>query len=146
MNFLKRAWLAIKAKKGRSILLTLVTTAILVFVLAGITINNASNVAVENAKKQTGSTISLQLNRDYMMSQMKPPSSSESSTTENKIISIPISVAKKLAKNSGISSYLFSTTTTVNASKELKLFQLHQIRTQRLPIVEVHKWNLVILP
>lgn len=117
MNFLKRAWLATKAKKGRSILLTLVTTAILIFVLAGITIKNASSVAVENAKKETGSTISLQLNRDYMMSQMKPPSSSGSSIINSKIIPIPTSVAKKLAKNSVVSSYLFSTTTTANASK-----------------------------
>lgn len=34
MNFIKRAWLATKAKKGRTALLILVTSAILIFVLA----------------------------------------------------------------------------------------------------------------
>lgn len=38
MNFIKRAWLATKAKKGRTALLILVTSAILIFVLAGLTI------------------------------------------------------------------------------------------------------------
>lgn len=37
MNFIKRAWLATKAKKSRTALLTLVTSSILIFVLAGLT-------------------------------------------------------------------------------------------------------------
>lgn len=51
MNFIKRAWLATKSKKkGRTALLILVTSAILIFVLAGLTIKNAADSAVESAK------------------------------------------------------------------------------------------------
>jgi len=52
MNFIKRAWLATKAKKGRTALLTLVTSSILIFVLAGLTIKSAADKAVDNAKKE----------------------------------------------------------------------------------------------
>lgn len=38
MNFIKGAWLVTKAKKGCTGLLVLVTSAILIFVLAGLTI------------------------------------------------------------------------------------------------------------
>lgn len=120
MNFIKRAWLATKSKLGRSLLLTLVTIAILLFVLAGITIKNAANAAVKSAKNQTGSTISLQLKREYMMSQMAPPDqSSSSSSSSQKTVSIPLSVAKKLANNSGIASYLFTTTTQASAGSNI---------------------------
>lgn len=45
MNFIKRAWLATKAKKSRTALLTLVTSSILIFVLAGLTIKSAADKA-----------------------------------------------------------------------------------------------------
>lgn len=51
MNFLKRAYQSLWAKKGRSILLIAVFAAILIFVLAGLTIKSATEVASENAKK-----------------------------------------------------------------------------------------------
>ena len=35
MNFVKRAWLNLIAKKGRTLLLVLVTSAIMLFVMAG---------------------------------------------------------------------------------------------------------------
>lgn len=51
MNFIKRALLSTKAKKGRSFLLLLVFSVILIFVLAGITIQSASNKATEKANQ-----------------------------------------------------------------------------------------------
>ncbi len=45
MNFLKRAFHSTKAKKGRTLLLTFVFSAILVFILAGLTIQSASLTA-----------------------------------------------------------------------------------------------------
>ena len=51
MNFIKRAWLVTKAKKGCTGLLVLVTSAILIFVLAGLTIKNTADSAVYCRKK-----------------------------------------------------------------------------------------------
>lgn len=51
MNFIKRAFLNIKEKKGRSILLLLVMSAILLFVLSGIIIQNAAKSAIATAKE-----------------------------------------------------------------------------------------------
>lgn len=72
MNFIKRAWLATKAKKGRTALLILVTSAILIFVLAGLTIKNAADSAVESAKSEAGATVTLSVNREAMMKAFNP--------------------------------------------------------------------------
>ncbi len=120
MNFFKRAWLYTWAKKGKSLLLILVTSAILTFVLAGLTINKAAKSAVENAKQETGATVTLQVSRDYMMQQMKAnKSSSDSSSDEPPTMTmtpIPLETAQKIAEKSGVKSYLFTTTTTATAS------------------------------
>ena len=51
MNFMKRAWKSTKVKWGRSLLLFAVFTAILIFVLAGLTIRSAAEEAVNHKKK-----------------------------------------------------------------------------------------------
>ena len=51
MNFMKRGLQSLWAKKGRSLLLIAVFSAILIFVLAGLTIRSAALVATENAQK-----------------------------------------------------------------------------------------------
>lgn len=56
-----------------------------------------------------------------MMSQMQPPTSDASNQSEGQeMLSIPLATAQKLAKQSGISGYLFSTTTIANASQGIK--------------------------
>ena len=74
MNFIKRAWLVTKAKKGCTGLLVLVTSAILIFVLAGLTIKNAADSTVTSAKKQAGATVTLSVHREAMMKAFKPDS------------------------------------------------------------------------
>ncbi|KXT76070.1 ABC transporter permease [Streptococcus sp. DD12] len=119
MNFIKRAWLYTWAKKGKSLLLILVTSVILTFVLAGLTINKAAKSAVETAKQETGATVTLQVSRDYMMQQMEASkSSSDSSSNEPPTMTmtpIPLETAQKIAEKSGVKSYLFTTTTTATA-------------------------------
>lgn len=51
MNFMKRAWKSTKVKWGRSLLLFAVFTAILIFVLAGLTIRSAAEEAANQAQK-----------------------------------------------------------------------------------------------
>ncbi|MFS1664135.1 ABC transporter permease [Streptococcus sp. zg-JUN1979] len=127
MNLITRAFLFLRAKKGRTSLLTLVTTAILVFVLAGLTIKNAADTAVENAKKETGASVSVSVSRDYMMSQMTPPDSqntsqsqeSQTTNTSSSMPSLSLSQAQQIAENSEVKSYLFTSTTNANAGDHI---------------------------
>lgn len=52
MNYIKRAIQSLWAKKGRSILMIAVFSAILIFVLAGLTIRSGADLATTNAKKK----------------------------------------------------------------------------------------------
>lgn len=71
MNFIKRALLSMKTKKGRTLLLCAVFSAILIFVLAGLTIQSAALSATENAKKNVGATVTLSANREAAMKKVK---------------------------------------------------------------------------
>ncbi|SNU07521.1 putative ABC transport system permease protein [Streptococcus equinus] len=124
MNFFKRAWLVTKAKKGRTGLLVLVTSAILIFVLAGLTIKNAANSAVESAKSKAGATVTLSVNREAMMKAFKPDSENSSDSNESSgdssddssaVTSVGLATAKSIAEKDDVASYLFTTTTTATA-------------------------------
>lgn len=124
MNFFKRAWLVTKAKKGRTGLLILVTSAILIFVLAGLTIKNAANSAVESAKSKAGATVTLSVNREAMMKAFKPDSENSSDSSESSgdssddssaVTSVDFATAKSIAEKDDVASYLFTTTTTATA-------------------------------
>lgn len=54
MNYIKRAIQSLWAKKGRSIIMITVFSAILIFVLAGLTIRSGAELATTNAKKSVG--------------------------------------------------------------------------------------------
>lgn len=122
MNFIKRAWLATKAKKGRTALLILVTSAILIFVLAGLTIKNAADSAVESAKSEAGATVTLSVNREAMMKAFNPDSDSssvDSSDDSSATTSVDLATAKSIAEKDGVASYLFTTTTTATAGDDI---------------------------
>ena len=113
MNFIKRAWLVTKAKKGCTGLLVLVTSAILIFVLAGLTIKNAADSAVTSAKKKQVQQwlYLLTANPWWKLSNLTAKSSSNTTATT----SVDLATAKSIAEKSGVSSYLFTTTRTANA-------------------------------
>ncbi|WP_261807055.1 ABC transporter permease [Lapidilactobacillus luobeiensis] len=128
MNFLKRAWLNLIAKKGRSILLILVTSAIMLFVLAGLLIKNAANTATENAKKSVGATLTLSANREAAFKKMRASASSQSdatatdsssseSTTKPQLTmaAVKLSDVKQIAALANVKSYNVTATTSVNA-------------------------------
>lgn len=119
MNFIKRAWLNTSAKWGRTALLTLVTSAILIFVLAGLLISNAANKATEQAKRSVGSTLTLSANREKAFKKMQA-SATSSSSSRPKITMTPVKLsdAKKIAQNKNISDY----NVTVNSSVNTKSF------------------------
>lgn len=117
MNFFKRAWLNVWAKKGRSILLILVSSAILMFVLAGLLIRSAAVKATNQAKEEVGATVTLSANRQAAFKKMQSSSSSsKSSRPKLTLTPVKLSDATKIAKLSNISSYNVTSSTSVNAS------------------------------
>ncbi|MDK1716003.1 ABC transporter permease [Dellaglioa algida] len=115
MNFFKRALLNIKAKKGRTFLLILVMSAIMLFVLAGLIIQNAATTAANDAKKSAGATVTLAANRDKAFSDMKASTSTKSKPSLN-LAGVEVSTAKKIGVLSNVKSYSLTTSTTANAS------------------------------
>lgn len=118
MNFIKRAFHSMKVKKGRTALLTFVFAAILVFILAGLTIQSASLKATENAQKSMGATVTLSTNMETAMQEMREsagegerpdPGSFKISPVEGDIIT-------KLIGLDNVSSYSVTSSTSVNAS------------------------------
>lgn len=66
MNFIKRAYQYLWAKKGKSGLMIVILSVIMIFVLAGLSIYQAANQAITNAQKSTGATVTLTQNREAM--------------------------------------------------------------------------------
>lgn len=121
MNFLKRAFHSTKAKKGRTLLLTFVFSAILVFILAGLTIQSASLTAAENAKKSMGATVTLSTNMENAMKNMQKSSDSDSESERpdpGSFSMTPVNLGdvEKIAALDNLSYYTIASSTTVNAS------------------------------
>lgn len=117
MNFCKRAWLNVWAKKGRSILLILVSAAILMFVLAGLLIRSAAIKATDQAKADVGATVTLSANRQAAFKKMQSSSSSSSKSSRPKMTLTPVKLsdATKIAALSNVGSYNVTSSTSVNA-------------------------------
>ena len=81
MNFIKRALLSTKVKKGRSFLLLFIFSAILIFVLAGLTIQSAANVATSEARKSMGCSVTLGVNRENTLKKSTEETSSSETGT-----------------------------------------------------------------
>lgn len=117
MNYIKRALLSITHKKGRSLLLILVLGAILLFVLAGILIQSAAKTAVKEAKSQSGTTVTLQADRQKAFEQLSKDTSQTQTGEKPKLdlANVSVKTAKKLAQSQYVKSYNFSNMTQVSA-------------------------------
>ncbi|WP_430610220.1 ABC transporter permease [Enterococcus sp. DIV0876] len=120
MNFFKRGLQSVWAKKGRTILLIAVFSAILIFVLAGLTIRSAALVATENAQKSVGATVTLQANREQAFQQGTDSSDSESEDARpgpGSFQSTPVAIedAQAIADLAGVASYSFEVSTAADA-------------------------------
>ncbi|EAC3745724.1 ABC transporter permease [Listeria monocytogenes] len=121
MNFFKRAWLSMKARKGRSVLQLIIFTVVCVLILSGFTIQSAADKASELAREQLGGTVTLTVDREKQMQAMRDEAaSSNSSSTESKpqFESSPIDVsdANELAKLNHVASYNYYSSTQALAS------------------------------
>ncbi|EAF5923220.1 ABC transporter permease [Listeria monocytogenes] len=121
MNFFKRAWLSMKARKGRSVLQLIIFTVVCVLILSGFTIQSAADKASELAREQLGGTVTLTVDREKQMQAMRDEAaSSDSSSTVSKpqFESSPIDVsdANELAKLNHVASYNYYSSTQALAS------------------------------
>ncbi|EAD9167828.1 ABC transporter permease [Listeria monocytogenes] len=121
MNFFKRAWLSMKARKGRSVLQLIIFTVVCVLILSGFTIQSAADKASELAREQLGGTVTLTVDREKQMQAMRDEAaSSDSSSTESKpqFESSPIDVsdANELTTLNHVASYNYYSSTQALAS------------------------------
>lgn len=122
MDFLKRAWLSSKVKYGRTILLCAVFSAILIFILAGLTIRSASVKSSENAKKQIGATATLSVNRDAMFSKENSESSEDGKKIDPgsfQFVPISMETVEKIAKLPQVKSFSVQSTTSAGKTDSI---------------------------
>ena len=119
MNYIKRAIQSLWAKKGRSILMIAVFSAILIFVLAGLTIRSGADLATTNAKKSVGATVTLSTNREAMFKNAESDSDGENSRPDPGSFEqtpVNLSDAEKIAKLANVKSYSFEASTSSDKS------------------------------
>lgn len=116
MDFIKRALLSMKSKKGRTLLLCAVFSAILIFVLAGLTIQSAALTATENAKKSVGATVTLSANREAAMKKSQGTTSGEKPDPGSfSLTPVSLEDAKKIAALDNVKSYSFLSSSSAGA-------------------------------
>ncbi|EDL62918.1 ABC transporter permease [Bacillus sp. SG-1] len=111
MNFIKRAFLSVSARKGKSLLQLIVFTVICVLVLSGITIQTAAVKSGELARQQLGAEVTLQTDMEKLREQMQAEGSRQ------RIEQSPISVgaAQELKDYPQIKAYNFYSSTNAIA-------------------------------
>ncbi|RGW15129.1 ABC transporter permease [Enterococcus asini] len=126
MNFMKRGLQSLWAKKGRSLILIAVFSAILIFVLAGLTIKSAADTATDTAKKSVGATVTLSTNREQMF---KKDSDSDDASDEStsrpdpgsfQMTPVNLEDAEKIAALDGVKSYSFEVSTSATKGDDIE--------------------------
>ncbi|WP_099221116.1 ABC transporter permease [Listeria costaricensis] len=120
MNFMKRALLSMKARKGRTILQLIIFTVVSVLILSGFTIQSAANKSAELARQELGGTVTLSVDREKQMQQQQEEASSSSDSDDSstskeppKFESSPIDIssADDLADLDHVKSYNYYSST-----------------------------------
>lgn len=120
MDFMRRALLSMKAKKGRTLLLSAVFSAILIFVLAGLTIRSAALSATENAKKSVGATVTLTTNRQNGMERSEGEDGSERPDPSSFTVTpVNLEDAEKIAALDNVKSYSFVSSSSAGATDDI---------------------------
>lgn len=112
MNFIKRALLSVKARKGKSFLQIFIFTVIFVLVLSGLAIQSAANKSADMARQSLGSNVTLQADMQKMMAAV----GAEGGRGGRQIEPIPVATAEELITYSEVIGYNFYTSATGIAS------------------------------
>jgi putative ABC transport system permease protein len=111
LNFLKRAWFAVARKPGRTFILLIIFFAVANLVLAGISIQHATEQASTMARQKLGGTLTLSF--DIQKAMASAQSAASSSTTQQggrfnfNITQTPLTedIVKTVAKQKNIIDY-----------------------------------------
>lgn len=115
MNFIKRSFLSVKARKGKSLLQVFVFSVICVLVLAGLSIQTAAKKSSDLARQKLGADVTLQVDMEKMREQMQ----AQQSNGERRRFQptpIPAETAEELTSYEQIKGYNFYSSTTAIAS------------------------------
>ncbi|WP_404332013.1 ABC transporter permease [Mesobacillus maritimus] len=115
MNFIKRSFLSVKARKGKSLLQVFVFSVICVLVLAGLSIQTAAVKSGDLARQKLGADVTLQVDMAKLREQMQ---AEQASGERQRFKSVPIleETAKELTTYDQIKGYNFYSSTTGLAS------------------------------
>ncbi|WP_282173296.1 ABC transporter permease [Cytobacillus firmus] len=116
MNFLKRAFLSVKARKGKSILQIFVFTVICVLVLAGLSIQTAAEKSGDLARQKLGADVTLQADMEKLREQAMSEQQSGRERVRFQSVPVPLDAAEELASYDQIKGYNFYSSTTGLAS------------------------------
>ncbi|MFY2155134.1 hypothetical protein ACOSZF_05505 [Cytobacillus firmus] len=117
MNFVKRAFLSVKARKGKSILQVFVFTVICVLVLAGLSIQTAAEKSGDLARQKLGADVALQADMEKLREQaMSQQQSGGGERGRFQSVPVPLDAAEELASYDQIKGYNFYSSTTGLAS------------------------------
>ncbi|MDZ5472889.1 ABC transporter permease [Bacillus sp. 31A1R] len=115
MNFIKRAFLSVKERLGKSFLQIFIFSAIFVLVLAGLTIQSAAKKAGDLARLKLGADVTLQVDMEKLREKMQSQQiSGERARFQS--TPIPLNAAEELVSFKQIKGYNFYSTTTALAS------------------------------
>ncbi|MBT2690145.1 ABC transporter permease [Bacillus sp. ISL-47] len=115
MNFLKRAFLSVKARKGKSILQIFVFTVICVLVLAGLSTQTAAEKSGDLARQKLGADVTLQADMEKLREQAMSEQSGGERVRFQSVL-VPLEAAEELASYEQIKGYNFYSSTTGLAS------------------------------
>lgn len=118
MNFVKRALLVMKSKKGRILLLLCIFSAILIFILAGLTIQSAALKSIENAQESAGATATLQANRENMRSMGRPDENSEENRPSFEEVTVLLEDVEEIAELDNVTSYNVSVSSSAGVTDD----------------------------
>lgn len=107
MSFLKRAFLSVKARKGKSLLQLFVFSVICILVLSGLSIQSAAEKSADLARQKLGGEVTLSADREKMMEKQREEQQSSGERLRFRDEPIAIEDAEKLVSLSQIKGYNF---------------------------------------
>ncbi|WP_141433249.1 ABC transporter permease [Bacillus sp. 03113] len=112
MNFLKRSFLNVKARKGKSLLQIFIFSVICILVLSGLSIQSAAEKASDLARQKLGGDVTLQVDMEKMREKMQSSGSQLRFGREP----IPVKSAEELLSYSQLKGYNFYSSTLGKAN------------------------------
>lgn len=107
MNFIKRAFLSVQARKGKSLLQIFIFTVICVLVLSGLAIQTAATKSADLARQSLGGDVTLQMNMEKIMEKQR----GEGGRIRMQSEPIPLESAEKLISYEHVKGYNFFSST-----------------------------------